>query len=711
MVFGLTGASRAAQEGFDGWDLEPSVSQAHLVVVARVVNISSLTVVEGAKTDVALREYRFQSVRRLKGIFQRDQLAMTNADLGCPAEDPVLGCPLKEGEFRLLILVQQQGLQNMGCVSASPGTTTFAERVPLLSGPEDPLVATVETLIKVTDARSRRERAKLLVDRLHTTDGLAAVPLLTSLQTRADWAAADPRALPVLAQLTARQPPAVCAAALKALRNALANYHTSGGGFDWQVVVDALHDALTVQPFEGCNPRHAIRTVDRVAAIDALGYLRARNIVIPWADDWLIGQLTKAGTHAEQTAAATALSRSKSPAAIAAVNDALARLPLDELPAYETAYARAAERLSWTQAERSLIERLNHSIIAQQSLEAEMEPLGRRRSTASLAYLLHAAHQDELSPADRYHLARALGQLRDDQAVPVLMRWMRDDDHRLRELALTALENIDSPLAARETRPLLKTEPNLANKLRMARLLARHQIADGYALATEHLADRTHTPQALLVLVALNDPRTTNELSEIVAARPDRHWYAVTLGALAAIGNAEAKAQLLAILNDDRHPLLADAVEAAGLVDADEYLLPLAKLAQSRNKHIALASLVAIHRNLSDVRSSPSGIAAAQTGHFFAEDEMLDEPRAAGRLIPPVIEAPAIFDAVAALAIDTYVEPDVRRLAIAVARLLHTNRYGELLERLADQAELEGTPLLKIIQAARLAWRDARDGC
>src|SRR5256885_17130469 len=80
----------SAQEGFEGWHLEPGVGQAHLVMVVRVASISKLTVVEGAKTDVALREYRFQPIRRLKGIFQRDQLSMTATDLGCLAEDGAL---------------------------------------------------------------------------------------------------------------------------------------------------------------------------------------------------------------------------------------------------------------------------------------------------------------------------------------------------------------------------------------------------------------------------------------------------------------------------------------------------------------------------------------------------------------------------------------------------------------------------------------------
>jgi hypothetical protein len=76
---------------------------------------------------------------------------------------------------------------------------------------------------------------------------------------------------------------------------------------------------------------------------------------------------------------------------------------------------------------------------------------------------------------------------------------------------------------------LLKSEAQLPFKLRLARLLARHELADGYALATEHLADD------------------------------------------------------------------------------GELLLPLATLVRSRNKRIALASLVALRRFLSGVRSSPRG--------------------------------------------------------------------------------------------------------
>ena len=58
--------------------------------------------------------------------------------------------------------------------------------------------------------------------------------------------------------------------------------------------------------------------------------------------------------------------------------------------------------------------------------------------------------------------------------------------------------------------------------------------------------------------------------------------------------------------------------------------------------------------------------------------------------------------AVSALIVDTYVDADVRQEAFAVARLLRGERYGRLLAEVADQAELEGTPLLAAVEAGKI---------
>src|SRR5207253_2385875 len=107
-----------------------------------------------------------------------------------------------------------------------------------------------------------------------------------------------------------------------------------------------------------------------------------------------------------------------------------------------------------------------------------------------------------------------------------------------------------------------------------------------------------------------DDARTSKDLSAIVTARPDRRWHAAALSGLAATGDAAARRQLLTILTDERNPLAADAAEAAGLAGDVELLVPLSKLVQSRNKQIALASLVAVRRFHNGVRTVPRGLAA-----------------------------------------------------------------------------------------------------
>ena len=681
LALALTCRSASAQEGFEDWHLEPGVGQAHLVMVARVASISQLTVVEGAKTDVAFREYRFQPIRRLKGIFQRDQLSMTAADLGLPADDGTSAPPLKEGEFRLLILAQQKGPFSYGCVSATAGATTFDERVPLLKGSDDPLVAVVETLIQVADARSRRERATLLVKPLEGVYGLATVPILSSLQLRADWAAADERALPPLARLAHDPSMVVRCAAMKVLRDILESRIMPKVPRQLDVVADALRAVL-----ESDEPVTRVR----LTALEALDHLLALKANVAWARELLLSQLTTAKTYAERDAAATALSRIAHPQSVAAVLEALARLPLDEHRTRELVYARAAIRLDAPGAERALLARLERSILARQSPEAEIEALGRMQSKACLPLLLASAGKSTLAHADRLHIAWALGRLGDDRAVPVLTGWLRGDDHHLKEAALASLESLDSQLAAREVRPLLKSEAHLPFKLRIARLLARHELADGYALATEHLADGSSTAEATLVLAAINDARTSKDLSAIIAARPDRRWHAAALSGLAATGDATARKQLLVILADDRHPLAADAAEAAGLAGDADLLPPLATLVLSRNQKIARASLVALRRFLTDVRASPRGLAAV--------DQDKGDLRALGVAVPAKTRT-AIISAVTSLVVDTYVEADVRQEAFAVARLLRGEPFAKLLADLADQAELEGTTLLAEAEA------------
>lgn len=707
-LFSFSGA--LAREEFEGWNLETSVARAHLVMVARVESISQVTFVEGAKTDIAMREFRFQPVEVLKGIFQRDQLSMTASDLGISPDDVRTDLPLKEGEYRLLILTQQQrsgtfgGIQSFGCVSAAPGANTFNERVPQVTELDDPLVGVVETLIQVVDSRSRRERARLLVDRLVNADNLAAVPLLSSLQSRADWAAGDERASAPLIRLAGSRLKAVRTAAIAVLRDMFASQVTLHDAQEVDAVADRLHEVLNSGD---------VNSSTRIAALESLGHLLRMRIDVAWARDFLIAQLTSASTYRERLAAATALSQIPKAENLAPLLDAFDHLPLDEVPAREAVYANALMRFlpevkrrtprgDIPAAERALLNRSERSIAAAQSLGAEVEPLGIMQSQESLPLLLTAAVQIGLAPADHLQIARALGRIGDDRAADRLAQWLGESNYQLKEVALSALESLDSQAAARAVRPLLRTEPRLEFKLRMARLLARHGYADGYQLAIEHLADAGRTAQAALVLAALDDPRTEQDLSAILTTRADRRWRAAALTGLAAVGDKDARVQLLEILSDDRDPLVVEAAGAAGLTADSEFLLPLARLAKSRNRQIARASLMALRRFLTGVRSSPRGLAAVEPEALEADD---------GKSFSPAAEVSVdtratIAENVATLAADPYVEPEVRDSALAVAWILGGDRYPGLLTDLEDRSDLEGTALLKWVQAEQQRLRE-----
>jgi hypothetical protein len=185
---------------------------------------------------------------------------------------------------------------------------------------------------------------------------------------RADWAAADPRAFAALARLARNPSTAVRGAALEVLRDMLASRTMPGDPRQLDGVADALREVL--------ESEEAVTRV-RLTALEALGHLLPLKADLAWPRELLIAQLTAAATHAERAAAAAALAHNAQPQAVAAVQDALAGLPLDEPPARERVYVRAAVRLDAAGAERILLARLQRSIAARQSLEAEIDRWAR----------------------------------------------------------------------------------------------------------------------------------------------------------------------------------------------------------------------------------------------------------------------------------------------------------------------------------------------
>jgi hypothetical protein len=177
-----------AKEWFGDWRMEDRVASSQLILVARVSNVSSMTIVHGGKASTTIREFRFQPVRRLKGVFGRDELAMTSSDLGIPVGDGSVPPPLQQGDQCRLLLARTQ--QGFSCVSGQSGIVR--QQVPRLSSLEDPIIAMTEALVKVTEMPSRQARVTHLSESLKSISGPAAIPLLEGLRRRAIWAAQSP---------------------------------------------------------------------------------------------------------------------------------------------------------------------------------------------------------------------------------------------------------------------------------------------------------------------------------------------------------------------------------------------------------------------------------------------------------------------------------------------------------------------------------------
>ena len=93
-----------------GWKVRSTVSNAQVVIVVRVTHVGKVKVVEGAKTNRYFREYRFQPMKTLKGVYARDELTMSDQDLGCRSATGIDAKDIKEGQLRLLSLSQSNPL-------------------------------------------------------------------------------------------------------------------------------------------------------------------------------------------------------------------------------------------------------------------------------------------------------------------------------------------------------------------------------------------------------------------------------------------------------------------------------------------------------------------------------------------------------------------------------------------------------------------------
>jgi len=160
-------------------DLESPLQRADLVVAAKLVEVTESKVVQGGRNVQVTQQYRFEPVRVVKGIFARDALLMTGADLGV-YPFAAAGERLRPGQV-LLILLARQGQHFTNCNPAA----TLGQSIPRLSGPDDPLLSAVDVLTAAARQRDRKARVQTLLGGLSKARGREAGPLLLALERRA----------------------------------------------------------------------------------------------------------------------------------------------------------------------------------------------------------------------------------------------------------------------------------------------------------------------------------------------------------------------------------------------------------------------------------------------------------------------------------------------------------------------------------------------
>ncbi len=646
-----------AHEWCRGWTLESRVAQSQLILVARVSSVSALNVVRGAKVNTALREYRFQPVRVLKGVFARDELSMTHSDLGLPAPDPASPPAFQQGQYLLLLLARNaRRPSSFSCVSAANWAPT-RQALPELTGPQDPIVSMTESLIAVTQTRSRRSRADLTLEQVKKLSGPAVVPLLSSLSERAFWAAQVTSA-ETLVDLMQHESRAIRSAATTVVHRIM-----EMGIDDDKETVEKFASAL-----RNLLQSDEVDTTTRTSALRALGYSGETGRSHDWVGDLLVGHLREGRTNAERLAAASALADLDDDRHRHAAIESIDRLPLDEPSKRERSFLGEVVRFADTHAGPALLRRIQQKLVAGHPALTEITLLGQLKYVEAVPALLEAGidevHNDEQA------LAIAFEALRDERAVSQLVKWLQHVNFNVRWAAFGALSAIDSGEAIAAIRLRMKSEHDLRLKLRMASALGRHGIIDGYPFAIEHVADPGITQYAAEALAAIGDPRAGKQLHEILEQSNDAQWNAAALHALAVMGDASVKPRLVEILDDRRHSLLAAAITASRELGDKEMIAALVPLISSRNFTVASSSIDAIR---------VLGV-AENDGAPATNDAMND---AATELLK-------LLD-------DPYVDIRLRIAALDTLDSIEDKRLSDTVRKLADRPELENTALMQRI--------------
>lgn len=652
------------------WKVKQGVAKAQVIMVARVTHVGKVKVVEGAKTNQYFREFRFQPLEVIKGVYSRAELTMSDRDLGCGSATGFDAADVREGQVRLLLLTQSSPLlTTFGCASVS-STQNFRQAVPLVSGPDDPIVDMYKSLIRIDNLRSRRKRADALVETLERTDGPGLIPLISAIADDLIWAAANDEFATRLLKFSEHEDPVIAESGFDLVCKLPAWFTSKTDKRLVKSYAERIRKLVTANGVQDSKSRrNALRAAIRLEKLDES----------PWLTDLLIESVQGGRTAAEQNLAATGLGELKAGKALPVLKRKLQQLPLDARPDVERVLTRAIEQLD-PQSLLDLIQvRFAETRLAGESLKHEVEVLSASDHDAA-ANILADALDDPRAAAVHGDIVTALGQTEDARAVETLASVLRNRPD-LRSHAIHALIKIGNKAAAVELRPHLKTNRQLLEKLLIAEVLARHGIDDGYPIAIEHLADGGPvTLSAAEVLREIDRPDSKQQLLDILRKRPDKKWYLGSIAGLLAMENEEGRKAFLEIVSDDRHPLLSSALELGSLAGKEIMIENAPDLMESRNAHIAMSAIGEIKKTVDEDRT----------------DVAIRDPDDANQVNENAERK--LLESLTRVVSDSYIDPKVRLSALDLMTRYDTDLIESALVDLADRVDLVGRKAMTAAQ-------------
>ncbi len=634
------------EEWYRGLELEEAAGSAELIVVARVEEVSEIRVVHGGKGESVTQQFRFKPLRVVKGVFARPELVLGSSDLGGYRLSSGL-IQVKAGQTRLLFL----GRSDVGYRNSNE-RESLDYSLPPLAEENDPFLQSVAVLLAVRAEPDRFRRVALLNDALTKISGPAAVPLLAAIAPRSLLAGQIPAAAPAVMRHLNHPSPAVRIAAAGALGALLGGDYLENAALRQQAtaaILAALSDS-------GRNINV------RVALLQPADKLRGVNAATLEA----LLDFEKAGQSiAERNSRIHAVGKLRLTIFAAKLLARLQNMPLDapDCALIETALGGIDPVRGAAEMERIAREK----IASGGTCEHEIGAAGILPGADAAALLVKLADLP-LNARERYRMAFAARDLAartpDERLVAPLAKLLDSNESETREPAVEALLHIGSPAAARALQPRIAQEQNLYRKLRIAELLGKHGMRDGYPYAIEHASEPNLTEQAVAALVAMRDPRAVEEAKRILETSNDTTWNRAAIRILGALGAKEFAPKFTALVADWKNPLAPSALIALADLGDPAVLAKINEALAARSDAIILAGAAAARRLLAHV-----DVKAADTR-----------------------------DQLAALLADSNASDQVRRAALDTLLALADPRLDRVLVTAASDAKLEGTALLAEVE-------------